>query len=105
MAGSVQLFLTIRRFYYMLGIDLSQVNQKWGLNWRNVVFLYTITQMFVSTAAYCIYEANTLYEYGCCTYICVTEVAVFITYLLQKLKMVKRYEWIAKFEGLIDTRK
>lgn len=105
MAGPIRLFVSFRRFYQMLGIDPSQVNPKWGLNWKNLFFLYSLAQMFVLTMAFCLCEAKTIFDYGSSAFIGITVLACFIAYLLQYFEMVNTLNWINKIDELIEKSK
>lgn len=101
MAGPIRFFVNVRKFFHKLGIDSSQMNSKWGLNWKNLLFLYSQIQIFVLTIAFCLYDAKTMFDYGCCAYISISELACFFYYSLQLLEIAYILEWIKKVDGLI----
>lgn len=105
MAGPVRLFVNVQRFFHISGIVPPQINSKWRLNWKNYLILYSLMQMFIATMAFCIFEAKTLFDYSSCAFICSTELACFIAYLLQSFGIVNILNWIQSFDELIETSK
>lgn len=102
---TIRLFVCVRRFYQIMGIDPSQWNSKWLLNRKIAFVVYLQMQMFISTMAFGLYEAQTLFEYGCCTFVCNSEVGCTIAYILQYFENVNLFDWIGKINELIEKSK
>lgn len=104
MADPFRLFVNVRKFHRILGLDPRQTNPQWILNWRNVLICYALAQMYISLMAFCIFEAQTLFEYGCAIYVGITELACIFAYIFQYISMAHTLDWIEKLEKFMEKR-
>lgn len=104
---SIRLFVSVRKFYHMLALDPSHRNLKWKwqLNGKNLFIFYLQLQMFISTIAFGLYEAKTVFEYGTSAFVSVSELGSFICYLLQLLKIANILDLFSKMDKLIEKSK
>lgn len=58
--------------------------------------------MFISTMAFGLYEAKTLFDYGSCAFVCITELSCLHEYLLHYFAIVDLLDWIKKIDDLIE---
>lgn len=105
MAGTIRLFVRVRKIYYVLGLDPSQMDTKWCLNGKNLIVLFLLIQMFISTMAFGLCEATTLFEYGSCAFICISELACCLAYLTKRFIIVELLNWIKRVDELIENSK
>lgn len=105
MAGPIRLFVSVRKFVYALGLDPSQADSLWHLNERNVIVLFLLMQMFITTMAFGLCEAKTLFEYGSCTFVCISEIGCCLICLTTRLIIADLWNWIKKVDVLIEKSK
>lgn len=96
------LFRLIRSFFQAMGIHLSEPNQKFSFNAKNVLISSSIALFFISSTAFFLFEANSIDEYGLSFYGSATELAVFVTFQINIFYMAKILRIFEKFEKLIE---
>lgn len=72
MAHSVQFFKLIRDLFQKMGICPCHSNQNRTYNLRNSFILMILAQLFVASAAFLLFEANSIEEYGQSFYLTLT---------------------------------
>lgn len=100
----MKLFQTIQKLNRLLGLS-PESNQSYSLNAKNVLILYTQIQGFIYTAAFGIFQAKTMREYGDAFYQSVTELSAAINLWNFIGEINRLYNFIEKFEGIIQKSK
>lgn len=105
MSSVVKLFITQRKLYKTLGIDIYQ-SQIWrsmrSINGRSLLFLISALQFYISTTAFLVFEAQTADEYGMTFYISITIVSVAINAITIAWQMDKIFILMRNYEEFID---
>lgn len=98
---NMKLFQKLLKCYQILGILMPQSGQNYKQYTRMLLFLLSITQMFISSAAFFLFKANSMREYFKTLSVIVT-VSVCVIYIsICKWKMGEVLKLIQKFEGFI----
>lgn len=106
MAGSVKLFQFFQKFQRILGIYPSQSGRKQrSMILRRTVYLIGISQLFFSTAAYLVLEADSVYQYGFGFCISITLFTCITVYLLFVWQLENTVDFIKHCEEFIATSK
>lgn len=96
----MELFRTIRNFYFWIGINLSQSNQ--------IIKIFTFSSLtiaFILIADFFLFEAKSVVEYGLSFYILSTVLFVLLNLLLTVLEMPNTLKLIERFEQFIEMSK
>lgn len=105
MSCVVKLFITQRKLYKTLGFDIyqSQLCQSKCLSSaKSLFFLISSLQLFISTTAFFLYEAQTADEYGMSFYISITILAVAINATSVAWQIDKIFILMRNYEEFID---
>lgn len=106
MAGPIRFFLSVQRFYQMLGICPSlQMEQKWNFTWKNIFHLCLFVQIFISSMLICIFRATTMFEYCTNIYVCITESVCIFYYSHQMFKIANIFNFFKHVDELIEKCK
>lgn len=106
MAAKVELFQYIRESYQAIGLDPSDSNATPIASNPRVVFIaFSIFQMCISTAAFSIYNAETIEERASSFYSSITNLYLLVNFLSLTTKMSDTSKVIEAFEKLIERSK
>lgn len=64
MAGSIKMFSFNRRFLQVLGIYSISSNHGLSIDWRNSILISNLALFCLPSAAFFIYDAKSMFEYG-----------------------------------------
>lgn len=99
MAGSVQLFQSVQKYYCTLGIHRdSQSNL---FNYRNVFAILSYALNGISALAFLLCKARTVSEYGGAIYSFISQSCILYTLFVQMRQMPNILKLIANFEKFI----
>lgn len=98
----MKLFQSVQRFYGILGIVPTQYNQRCSINWRNVLALLSLGQLFISTLAFCLFRAKSIKEYADSYFTCMTGLDCIIHFLVLANKIHKTSALIEHYDKLIE---
>lgn len=106
MASSIKLFQSFLEIHKFIGIHSSQPNQKqWSFNSRNEIFLIISAEFAFSTAAFCVFDATSMFDYGFASYIIITIVTSIIIYLLFVWEFDETLDFVENGERFIEKSK
>lgn len=105
MAASIKLFQFAQELFQMLGIRLPKQNEILSFRSRNIFFLFCYTQLSISMAAFFLFEANTMLEYGSSFFMSLTQFCIAMDYLVLMWRFPNILELIADFEDFIEKSK
>lgn len=111
MASSIVLFQNVREFYRTLGILPPQnTNDKTSARWsmfnaKTLFFSFSFLRMSISTIAFCIYQANSTFEYGVTNYVFGAELACMFYFSVQVRKIDDIIALITNYENFIEKSK
>lgn len=100
----MKLFQTVQKFFQLLGLS-PKSDESYSLNAKNVLVLFIQIEGFVFTAAFGIFQAKTMREYGDSFYQSVTELSAAINLLNFIGQINSLYNFIETFEGIIAKSK
>lgn len=103
MAGSIQLFQSIQKFYRTLGIYPDPQSNLF--NYRNLFAIFCYLLNGISALAYFLLEANTISEYGATFFTFISEVYILYFLFVQMWQMPNILKLIASFEKFIEESK
>lgn len=99
----IHLFKFTQKAYQDIGIIPFQTNQKRSfVNSKNLFFLYLFAVSIASSAAYLLFEACSIIEYGMVFFTCTTVVLIFIEYLIILWQMENILSYIENCERFIE---
>lgn len=113
MASSIVLFRSVRKFYHALGILPNHQTAHWSMfNAKTLFYSFSFMRMSISTIAFCIFKANSTFEYGVTNYVFFAELACMFYFSVQIWKIediiilitnyedfIKKSEWEWKIDG------
>lgn len=107
MVGSIKLFQFIQKFHQTIGIyPSSQPNRKQhSINLTNTIFLICSVQNMFATAAFLVFEANSMFDYGFPIFSIIgiiNGVVIYLTFIWQSKNTLKFIEFSERF---IEKRK
>lgn len=103
--GTVELFRFIQKTYQDIGIIPPRPNENHcSFNAKKWYFLFCLAQFFISAAAYLLFEANSIIEYGMVFYTCSTTVFSSVVYLILIWQRENILDFIANCEGFIQEK-
>lgn len=105
MAEKIELFLSLRKYFQILGSYSPESEKKRSFNPRNIFTLFCYIQLFLSVLAFTFFRAETIIEYGLNYYGYVTEALHTFVILSQIFGMAGILELIENCEGFIDNSK
>lgn len=106
MAGSIELFRFVRKCHRIYGIDSCQLDQKHhSISSAKLIFLISCVLFMFSTAAFFLFEANSLFDYVFAFYSLVTIANCIVVYLIFIWQSQSTSEFIGKCERFIEKRK
>lgn len=71
MANTIKFLKFIRKLFETAGIHPSQSKRNWLYNWRNSLILLFLLLEFIASAAFLLFVANSIEDYGGSFYITV----------------------------------
>lgn len=82
--GTIKLFKFTQKTYEVIGAPLPKSNQNRSciINSKKCFYLLSLAQFFISSAAYLLFEANSMIEYGMVFFTCLTVIVALIQYLI-----------------------
>lgn len=93
MDGSVKLFQFIQKFHQTLGIYPPQLKQQpYQINSINKIFLVCLVQMIITTTAFLMFEAESMFSYGLAFFVLIAMingVVIYLTFIWQFENTVK----------------
>lgn len=101
MAGSIQLFQSVRKCYRTLGIHPDP--QSYLFNYRNLFAILCYSLSGISTLSFLLCKANTVPEYGFCIYAFTSQLCILYTLFIQMWQMPNILKLIASFEEFIGS--
>lgn len=105
MASSIVLFSRVRKFYHTLGI-LPKTNDKtrnWSIfNVKTLFYSFSFTRMSISTIAFCVFKAESKFEYGVTNYVFIAELACMFYFSIQIWKINDIIALITNYENFIE---
>lgn len=108
MAGDrIKLFESTQKNFQAIGIyPTSQFNHNHSrINSKIWAFLLCLTQFFISTVAYLMFEANSMFDYGMAFFTCTATVFAFISYLILFWQIENILKYIESCERFIEKSK
>ena len=104
MSGSIKLFSFIRKYCHVWGIYLDQANEngQLTLNSRNRLCVVSFVIHSLSSGAFFIYEANSLFEYGLSFFAASFGITFLFIYLAMLWQMENILEFIENCEQFIE---
>lgn len=106
MAGSMKLFQFIQKSHQLVGIRLSQPNQKqWSINWRNTIFLASTSQMICTTVVYIWLDAKSMFDYGISIFALICLVNNTVNFCIFSCQSENTLKFIENCEKFITQRK
>lgn len=106
MAGQLKLLRSTQKVYQHMGIYPPQSNQnQLQFNWRNILMLFSLIQIFIFSLAFLIFEAETIVDAGSSFYAVNSLLCCTIYYLMKMWKMPKIRKLIENFEKFIEESK
>lgn len=105
MAGSIKLFLKLRQLYEAIGIYPSQINQRFCLNFKNLLFLFCLTQTLLPIIVYSCVQANSIEEYSMDFYAGISLLIAIINMSQQIWKGPQIFQLIEHLEEFIEKSK
>lgn len=105
MAGSIQLFKSVRKYFQLLGIDQSQPNGTYSLNWRIALALFWYIQHLITVLAFFISEASSVLEYGTSFYGFISMVYCVYYFLILIWQRPRIFQLIENFQQFIEQSK
>lgn len=103
MAKSVELFKFLQKSYQTIGFYPSQTGQiGCSFNLKNLFILLSILQLFLSSLAFFLFEAHSLFDYGTSFYTSITNLFSLIILAIILWKMTDILMLIEKFEEYIE---
>lgn len=104
MAGTIKLFHTLQQFYIVFGLD-SNPSRKYLIKAKILFFSFSITQMFVSSAAFFVSNAKPYsLEVGISFHALLTTLSVAVCTVDISWKMNEILMSIANYEEFIEKR-
>lgn len=101
---TMKLFQQVRKIFQVLGIHPIQHGENTRINVRNMLIAGSMGSGGVLTAAYCLFQAKTVKEYGDSFYAAVTDFLTTMYFLTLFWKMEKLVKLIEKYEEFIQKR-
>lgn len=105
MAGNdkIKFFQFIQKIYQEIGIHPRRSNQKRNaINWKKWLNLFCLAQFFITSAAYLLFDAKSMIEYGMAFFTCATVVASTIIYLVLFWQMKNTLDYIERCERFVE---
>lgn len=105
MAGSIQLFQSIQKYFQTIGICPSDSSKLDSFNWRIFLALFCYAQQIASASVFFICQAKSVLDYGCSFYTSISMtycVYYFVILIRQKPQIL---ELIESCEAFIEHRK
>lgn len=97
------LFQSVRHFYEILGIHPTQYNQSCTINWKNVLVLLSLGQLFFSTLAFCLFKAKSIKEHADSYFTCMTGLDCIIHFVVLAKKITKTLALIEQYNDFIEN--
>lgn len=98
----LQLFQSLRQFFDLIGFHTSQL-QTSVFNWRNVSMLVMCLLYSISSAAYLIFEADNVVDYGFSFYTFITHLINAICIPTVIIKMTNIFALMDEYAAFIET--
>lgn len=106
MADSIKFLQFFQKFHRILGIYPSQQNQKpRSINSINVILLIFFVQMILTTAAFLLFEANSILDYGFASFMLSTLIMSIVNYSIFIWQAENTFKFIGHCEGFIEKSK
>lgn len=107
MASSIALFQNVREFYDTLGIlpptKTNDRTTRWPMfNAKMLFFSFSFMRMSISTIAFCIFQADSTFEYGVTNYVFMAELASMFYFSVQLWKIDDIIALIENYENFIE---
>lgn len=103
MAERSKLLQFTQKVYQDMGTRTTQSNSNHrSINWRNIFMLTSFIQLFISSFAFLIFEADSIVDAGTSFYVASTEICCIIYYLINMQKMPKILKLIENFEKFVE---
>lgn len=102
MATSTHLFQSIQKYYQLLGIYPTLLNNKCSPNARNLMVLFCYVQYGISALAFFVMEAESVLEYGISFYTYISMLYCVYYFLILYKQMPKILQLIEQFEQFMD---
>lgn len=101
--GAIKLFKFTQKAYQGIGIYPPESNQSRSrINAKNYFFLVCQAQYFITTAAYLLFEANSMIEYGMTFFTCTTVITVIALYTILLGRMQNILNYIENCDRFIE---
>lgn len=101
--GRIKLFLFIQQTYQDIGVHASESDESGSdINPNRRRFVVGLGQMFITSAAYLLVEANSMFEYGRAFYTFITVLLSMILYSIMIWQMEKILNYIENCELFIE---
>lgn len=106
MAGpdTIKLFQSIQKFYHTIGFKHSSKSHS-SCNCRNLFALFAITQLFITSTAFFLLEANSLQEYSTSFYGSITELDCLVYFATNFFKLRNILKLIENYDKFIEKSK
>lgn len=106
MAGPIKLFQFIQKCHQTIGISPFRPNQKQRLtNLIQTILLISLAQFMLTTAAFALFDAKSMFEYGFAFYSFVTMINCIAIYLILIWQSQNTLEFIKSGEAFIAKSK
>lgn len=99
----IRLFSFLQKIYQNIGISPPQFNQNHNpFNLKNCLIPFCLTQFLITSAAYLLFEANSMIEYGRTSFTCTTLVFCSVIYSMLFWQMETILNYIGNCEEFIE---
>lgn len=105
--GSIKLFAFYKKYNQVIGTDSSpppnQNHQHQTLDAaKPIIVAICLGQFFISTAAFVLFEAKTIYDYGITFFAILSMILTIFTYLIPFVQMRRILKFIENCEKFIE---
>lgn len=101
MSSSVKLFQFLQGSYRRIGFHPSK-SDRIPFNWKNVFIFLPILQLFISTSAFFLFKADSVFEFGTGFYAAITSLFTLIVFLIELWKIPDILKLIGNLENFIE---
>lgn len=106
MVGTIKLFQFIQKFHKIIGIYPSQAKRKQcPINLTQTIFLICSAQIMFTSAAFSVFEAKSMIDYGFGFYMLISIINIIVIYLVFIWQSQNTLKFIETCEEFIEKSK
>lgn len=87
MAVRIRLFQSVRKYQFLMGIYVTDSNERAPFNYKNVIFLGSVAQLLISSLLFFVFQADSFREYANSFYATITAGSTCSYYVVQMLQI------------------